>query len=113
SSNQEERPSSARAVAEELEILGRNALPGLSRAAPITEGSSAGTRLVTTLVALHVATGVDRTREIERLREQGADALPLGGDSIVAHLGAQRAHGDEAARALELGQQLCEKGARV
>jgi eukaryotic-like serine/threonine-protein kinase len=113
SSNQDERPSSALEVAAALEILGKDALPGLSRAAPKTDGSSAGTRLVTTLVALHVATGEDRAREIEQLRQQGADALPLGGDSIVAHLGAQRAYGDEAARALGMGRMLTDRGAHV
>ncbi len=75
SSNQDERPSSALDVATSLALLGQDALPGLSPAAPKPD-ASAGTRLVTTLVALHVATGEDRAREIERLREQGADALP-------------------------------------
>jgi tetratricopeptide (TPR) repeat protein len=68
---------------------------------------------VTTLVALHVGKGDARTAEIERLREQGAEALPLGDDSLVAHLGAQRAHGDEGARALEMGLVLSACGARV
>ena len=112
SSNQDERPSSAMEVASALAMLGKNALPGLSPAAPPPD-ASAGTRLVTTLVALHVATGEARAREIERLRGQGADALPLGVDCIVAHLGAQRAYGDEAARALELGRALLPLGAHV
>jgi eukaryotic-like serine/threonine-protein kinase len=112
SSNQDERPSSALDVAAALALLGKDALPGLSPAAPKPDAST-GTRLVTTLVALHVATGEERAREIERLREQGADALPLGGDCIVAHLGAQRAYGDEAARALELGRSLLHRGAHV
>src|SRR6185437_2167916 len=51
--------------------------------------------------------------EIERLREHGAEALPLGDDSIVAHLGLTRADGDEATRALELGLTLGARGARV
>src|SRR5262249_7499524 len=114
SSHPEERPAQAREVEAELaEICMTASLTGLSRAAPMTDSQASGTRLVTTLVALGVATGDERVREIERLREQGADALPPSVDSIVAPLGAQRAHGDEASRALELGQQLCEKGARV
>jgi serine/threonine protein kinase len=110
------RPASARAVAEELEaICGDPNLPGLARAAPPTDRPSqpTGTRLVTTLVALHVATGEERAWEIDRLREHGADALPLGTDSIVAHLGADRAYGDEGTRALELGLQLLARGAKV
>jgi serine/threonine protein kinase/tetratricopeptide (TPR) repeat protein len=115
SSNPDERPSSAREVASALEELLRDPdLPGLARPAePRVELTSSGTRLVTTLVALHVARGEERTWEIERLREHGADALPLGDDSLVAHLGAQRAHGDEGARALELGLTLAARGARV
>ena len=72
-----------------------------------------GTRLVTTLVALSVGTGEERQRLIERIRAQDADVLPLGNDAIVAHLGARRAHGDEATRALEIGAELAERGARV
>lgn len=112
-SNKDERPSSAQEVASELDALAKDPMPGLSRAVLKTDGSSAGTRLVTTLVALQVATGNARAREIERLREQGADALPLGVDSVVAHLGAQRAYGDEAARALEMGRKLLSLGAHV
>ncbi|MEZ4312682.1 MAG: AAA family ATPase [Polyangiaceae bacterium] len=39
--------------------------------------------------------------------------MPLGADSIVAHLGTRRAHGDEATRALSLGRSLCRRGAKV
>ncbi|MFO0763050.1 MAG: protein kinase [Byssovorax sp.] len=115
SSSPEERPASAREVAAELEALSRTAsLKGVSRAAPnATDSVAMGTRLVTTLVALHVATGEARAAELEKLRGQGADALPLGTDSIVVHLGAQRAYGDEAARALEIGMALAARGARV
>jgi eukaryotic-like serine/threonine-protein kinase len=114
SSHPEERPASARDVeAELLEISASADLSGVSRAAPMTDGTGSGTRLVTTLVALNVATGEDRVRAIERLKEQGADALPLSVDSLVVHLGAQRAYGDEASRALDIGQQLSAQGARV
>ena len=47
---------------------------------------------------------------VDQLRARGADAVPLGQDAIVAHLGARRALGDEAARALELGRFLAEQG---
>jgi serine/threonine protein kinase/tetratricopeptide (TPR) repeat protein len=115
SSNPDERPSSAREVATAIDELLRDPnLPGLARAAePRMELTSSGTRLVTTLVALHVAKGDERAWELERLREHGADALPLGDDSLVAHLGVQRAYGDEGARALELGLTLAARGARV
>jgi tetratricopeptide (TPR) repeat protein len=116
SSSPDDRPASAREVAAELEELLRDeALPGIARPVeqPTEHAVGTGTRLVTTLVALHVARGEVRTAEIDRLREQGADALPLGDDSIVAHLGAQRAYGDEGARALDLGMSLAGRGARV
>jgi hypothetical protein len=104
----------ARGRLEELDALSRSpSLRGVSRVAPATDSMTMGTRLVTTLVALHAATGEARAKEIERLREQGADALPLGADSVVVHLGAQRAYGDEAARALEIGLLLAGRGARV
>jgi len=115
SSDPDERPSSAREVAAAVdELLLDVNLPGLARAAePRVELTSTGTRLVTTLVALHVARGEERAWELERLREHGADALPLGDDSLVAHLGVQRAYGDEGSRALELGLTLAARGARV
>ena len=116
SSSPDDRPGSAIEVAESLEDLLRGEdLPGLTRQAeaPAPHAGITGTRLVTTLVALHVARAEERAAEIERLRDQGAEALPLGDDSIVAHLGAQRAYGDEGARALELGMTLAARGARV
>ena len=119
SSDPEDRPASALDVAAELsELLRDESLSGLTRQAePLADragtSSSSGTRLVTTLVALHVARGEARTLELEKLREQGADALPLGDDSIVAHLGVQRAYGDEGARALEMALSLSARGARV
>jgi eukaryotic-like serine/threonine-protein kinase len=115
SSDQDDRPASARDVAAALEeLLSDPTLPGLARPAePYVERTSSGTRLVTTLVALHVARAEARAWELDRLREHGAEALPLGDDSLVAHLGLQRADGDEAARALELGLTLAARGARV
>jgi serine/threonine protein kinase/tetratricopeptide (TPR) repeat protein len=109
------RPDSARDVASALDALYADpSLPGLARAAPQSDTSMpSGTRLVTTLVALHVATGDERQRELERLRDRGADALPLGVDSLVAHLGARRAHGDEAIHAVDLALELAALGGRV
>jgi serine/threonine protein kinase len=118
SSNPDDRPPSAPEVATAIDDLLRDAaLPGLARAVESMSTrmdlSASGTRLVTTLVALHVARGEERSVELERLRERGADALPLGDDSIVAHLGVHRAYGDEGSRALELGLSLAARGARV
>ena len=116
SSDPENRPASALDVAAELEDLLRDEkLEGLAHQVEpqADRAGSSGTRLVTTLVALHVARGEARTWELEKLREQGADALPLGDDSIVAHLGVQRAYGDEGARALEMALSLAARGARV
>lgn len=115
SSSPEDRPASAHDVEVQLGDIAMNpSLQGLSldAAVPASRGTS-GRRLVTTLVALHVARGDQRIIEVDRLREQGADALPLGEDSVVAHLGAQRAYGDEGAHALELGLTLAARGARV
>ncbi|WP_437681269.1 serine/threonine-protein kinase [Sorangium sp. So ce131] len=113
--DRELRPSSARAVAQTLEALVRD--PFLPTPSPLRVSDNPpgvmGTRLVTTIVALHVATGEDRQREIEALRRRGADALPLGTDSVVAHLGVRQAHGDEASRALEHGLALGDRGGRV
>ncbi len=75
-------------------------------------GSSAS-RLVTSIVAIRFATASARERALEQLRQRGADAVPLGQDSIVAHLGARRAVGNEAAVGLELGRRLSRAGARV
>src|SRR5439155_2212399 len=75
-------------------------------------GSSAS-RLVTSIVAIRFATASARERALEQLRQRGADAVPLGQDSIVAHLGARRAGGNEAAVGLELGRRLARAGARV
>jgi eukaryotic-like serine/threonine-protein kinase len=113
--DRELRPSSAREVAQALAALSR--MPGLPKPKPLLRVSDnppavMGTRLVTTIVALHVAAGDDRQKELEALRRRGADALPLGTDSVVAHLGVRQAHGDEAARALELGLALGEHGGR-
>src|SRR6185503_2083760 len=75
-------------------------------------GSSAS-RLVTSIVAIGFANGSSRDRALEMLRQRDADAVPLGNDSIVAHLGARFAVGTEASVALDLGRRLAKSGARV
>jgi hypothetical protein len=72
-----------------------------------------GSRLVTTIVATQLPKGPARTRLLTHLRSRGADATELGGDAIVCHLGVRRAVGDEAARALDLGQRIARLGASV
>ncbi len=74
---------------------------------------SSVSRLVTAVVALHVANSEVREQELTTMRERGAEAVRLGRDSIVAFLGARRAHGGEAALAIELGQGLSHLGASV
>ena len=74
---------------------------------------SSVSRLVTTVVALHAASGDAREIELKKMRERGAEAVRMGRDSIVAYLGARRAHGGEAAQAIELGRSLSKLGARV
>ncbi|EYF07432.1 serine/threonine-protein kinase [Chondromyces apiculatus] len=113
--DREMRPASAREVMRRLEEIGRD--PNLRSLAPAhttdPPGTVVGTRLVTTIVALHVAKGEARQAEIEALRVVGADALPLGVDSVVAHLGVRKAYGQEAAQALDLALALAARGGRV
>ena len=111
-----QRPRSASEVSEQLAEIARDPLLfGLSQLsqASTSERHAPGTRLVTTLVALHVARGDERATTLERLRQKGAHALPLGDDSVVAHLGFDWAYGDEAGRALALSLGLASRGARV
>jgi len=110
------RPASSREVALELDALCRDSsVPEVARPlATSTEPPPMNTRLVTTLVALQVGSKKEhRLQLLDRLRERGADALPLGTDSIVAHLGMKQSHGDEATNALDLGRWLAEQGACV
>ena len=114
----EARPGSMREV---LDLLG-DASREASRASwhhdpePPARSSRLGTsisRLVTTIVGVRFPTVQVRDRALEQLRRRGADAAPIGSDAVVAHLGAQRAVGNEAAAALELGRRLARLGARV
>lgn len=112
-----ERPGSAQEVAETLSMLLRQTGGDVqidSREPLMSNrlGSSAS-RLVTSIVAIGFSSGSARDRALEMLRQRGADAVPLGNDSIVAHLGARFAVGTEAAVALDLGRRLARGGARV
>ncbi len=115
-SEPENRPVSAREVALEFDALCRDtSIP--EQAKPLAMSSEpppvVASRLVTTLVALQVGSKDQRKQLLDRLRARGADALPLGADSIVAHLGMKQAHGDEATRALDFGRWLCDLGACI
>jgi tetratricopeptide (TPR) repeat protein len=111
------RPSSMREV---LDLLGECAHEA-SRSSwhepePSTRSSRLGSsisRLVTTIVGVRFPTALVRDRALEQLRRRGADAAPIASDAVVAHLGARRAVGNEAAAALELGRRVARSGARV
>jgi hypothetical protein len=124
----EERPKNARDVAKRLreirELISSETFMPQSRdpeSAPMSMGSivlsaqksSGGTRLVTSILATHVAKGPSRARLLAHLRARGAEATELGGDAIVAHLGVRKALGDEAARAIDLGTRLAKSNAAV
>ncbi len=115
----EARPGSARELVELLEDSLQDAVRAsyvdTSANEPVMSsrlGSSAS-RLITSIVAIRFANGSARERALANLRERGADAVPLGQDAIVAHLGARRAVGTEATTALDLGRRLARAGARV
>jgi len=75
--------------------------------------STSGSRLVTTLVALGFSDREGQRAAVTALRAEGAMAVPLGKDAIVAHLGVERATGGEAQVALRMGHQLAAQGAAV
>src|SRR5262249_9782285 len=105
-----DRPGSAQEVAETLQMLMRQSTSGtsLDLGEPVMSnrlGSSAS-RLVTSIVAIGFSSGSARDRALDVLRQRDADAVPLGHDSIVAHLGARFAVGTEASVALDLGRRL-------
>jgi tetratricopeptide (TPR) repeat protein len=112
----EDRPQSAGVVASRLAALQRDPaqLRGViaEMEAPVPSLAS-GSRLVTTLVVLSAGEGAVREAAMAMLRGREADAVPLGKDGIVAHLGARQALGDEAGRALDLALDLAKSGGRV
>jgi serine/threonine protein kinase len=115
----EHRPADMHEVADGLEDalkeLERMSWPNFAPTEPAlsTRLGSSASRLVTSIVALRFGKASARERALEQLRQRGAEAVPLGAEAIVAHLGARRAVGTEAAAALELGRKLARAGARV
>ena len=128
----EDRPKNALVVAEQLRAIaadlgvssqvmrrpgdpGHDEPPPSSRLSmvPMSSPGAGGSRLITSIVATRVPKGSPRARMLTHLRARGADATELGGDAIIAHLGTRQALGDEAARALELGQRLAQLNAQV
>lgn len=129
----EERPADAATVARELRAIARDVLVSTGRLRramvsdfpPPSVGSSAfsaggapsvrvgGARLVTSILATQVPKGPARAELLEQLRAHGAEATELGGDAIVAHLGATKALGDEAIRAIDLATRLAQARAGV
>lgn len=71
------------------------------------------TRLVTTVVAMGLSGEVEQQSALVELRRAGAEAVPLGRDAVVAHLGVTKATGGEARAAIELSGTLASAGASV
>ena len=109
------RPVSHDVEARLLDLVRDPKLPQLASAIEKQHESvhSSVSRLVTTVVALNAASGSARDDELAKMRERGAEAVRIGRDSIVAYLGARRAHGGEATQAIDIGRTLAALGARV
>ncbi|MEO8797850.1 MAG: protein kinase, partial [Polyangiaceae bacterium] len=123
-----DRPESAKSVADRLRALsaelsthGALVTRVVEEDAPMSQAptsgisipSGGGSRLVTSILATHVPKGAPRERLLANLRARGADATELGGDAIVAHLGARKALGDEAGRAIDLALRIARTNASV
>jgi eukaryotic-like serine/threonine-protein kinase len=119
SSDAMNRPGSAQEVADSLRLLLKQSdsshliLDGLDQPLVSSRLGSSASRLVTSIMAIGFSSTSARETALGRLRDGGADAIPLGSDAIVAHLGATRAVGREATVALDLGRTLAASGARV
>ena len=124
----QERPSGGAEVARELRRIAKEVATSTDIARGVPEGeaptsfgsgslttsrNAGGTRMVTSILATQVPKGAPRQRLLAHLRSRGADATELGGDAIVAHLGARKALGDEAARAIDLAFRLAKSNASV
>ncbi len=110
----QKRPASAK----EVEVALRESLEEtLVESWPSDDVSSrlgtSGNRLVTTIVALGFSNQEQRLSAIEALRMEGARAVPLGAEALVAHLGVERATGGEAQVALRMGKSLAQRGPAV
>ncbi len=126
-----DRPVAAEYVAKELRSLASDLATNSERVARVVidDGDSpmslappsgvsivsagGGSRLVTSILATQVPKGAPRHRLLAQLRAHGADATELGGDAIVAHLGARKAMGDEAPRAIDLAMRIARANASV
>jgi serine/threonine protein kinase/tetratricopeptide (TPR) repeat protein len=129
STSPSDRPASAaivaarlRLIAVDLKVAGDLFAPNLNELASTESGpplsgvsvpSVGGSRLITSILATHVPKGPPRARLLAHLRARGAEATELGGDAIVAHLGARKALGDEAPRAIDLAMRLARTNAAV
>lgn len=106
------RPENA--LSAELMLL--RCLDETAESFPPIEASSrlggAATRLVTTVVAMDLSPDA-LAQALTEVDDLGTDAVKLGENAIVAHLGVNKATGGEAAAALNLGRVLAEAGARV
>src|SRR5690606_14175216 len=107
------RPSSASGVEEMLtrclEDNSADEFPEDENSSRLGTGTS---RLVTTIVAMGL--GVDaRKSALVELGRLGAEAVPLGSDAVVAHLGVTKATGGEARAALEFSRSRSLRGAAV
>jgi tetratricopeptide (TPR) repeat protein len=123
----QDRPASGADVARELRRIVTELSSSVEVARGIPDGdpqsfgsgvlsstrNAGGTRMVTSILATQVPKGAPRQRLLAHLRSRGADATELGGDAIVAHLGARKALGDEAARAIDLAFRLAKSNASV
>ncbi len=102
-------------VADELErivdSITRGSIPDVEPTS-MHLGSSAS-RLLTTLVASRFANQSERDDALTHVLQLGTEGVPLGQDSLVAHFGARRAHGNEAESALRIGRRLARSGASV
>jgi len=110
-----DRPDSREVEARLAALCAQPNLPARAAAADVKSDSphSSARRLLTTMVALEVGTGATRDAKLASMREVGAEAVRLGKDAVVAFFGARRAHGGEAAKALEIGTALAAEGAKV
>ena len=110
----ERRPDSAQAAEKALlDSLVESARVSWPAEEMSTRSATSGSRLVTTLVAIGFSDRERQRAAVTALRAEGAMAVPLGKDAIVAHLGVERATGGEAQVALRMGHQLAAQGAAV
>ncbi len=106
------RPASARAAEAILLSCLDESVDSFPPAEFSSRLGSGATRLVTTVVAMDLPPEA-MSRAIEEVSARGTEAVKLGDDAIVAHLGVEHATGGEAVAALSLGQSLAQSSASV